>query len=194
MCLGVVAVRVSHESHWILSWWNLQDISLLWVLVLVEGSLVFSMDWFQRRWLSRLLFWNALKWVIVNKKLLIFLHFSARQVPGTCRRFLVAPMYSTLESPPHPEPWPCFSLLSLKAAQHGLVMPWGCADTHRLCWWVWKDSSPLPHPVSWSWERGKGSHFSDWANRDLQQNECYPPNAVPAQVLNHSAFYTRTKF
>lgn len=135
----------------------------------------------------------VLKWLIVNKKLLIFFHFSARQVSG--RRFLVAHMYSALESPPYAEPWPCFSLLPLKAAQHGLVIPWGCgaatADIHRLCLWVWKDSSPFPYPASWSSERGKGSHFSDWANRDLQQNECYPPNDVPAQVLNHSGFYIK---
>lgn len=52
----------------------------------------------------------------------------------------------------------------------------------------------LTFSFPWSWGRGKGSHSSNWANRNLQQNECYPPNAVPAQVLNHSVFCTRRKF
>lgn len=155
--------------------------------------LISSMDWFQRRWLSRLLFWNG---SLQIRNCLYFFSFPARQVSGTCRRFLVAHMYSALENPTYPELWPCFWLLSLKAAQSGLVIPWGCgaapADVHRLCLWVWKDSSPFPYLGGW--EKGRGSHFSDWANRNLQQNECYPPNAVPEQVLNHSAFYTRRKF
>lgn len=110
------------------------------VLVLAEGWLVWLIS---EEMVTQAV---VLKWLIVNKKLLIFLHFSARQVSG--RRFLVAHMYSTLEPPPYAEPWPCFSLLPLKAAQHGLVVPWGCAaataDTHRLCLWGWKDSSPFP--------------------------------------------------
>lgn len=76
--------------------------------------------------------------------------------------------------------------------------PWSwtaaTSDTHRLCLWIWKDSSLFSYPVSWSWERRKGSNFSYWANGDLQQNECYPPNDVPVQVLNHSAFLQEGHF